>query len=285
MQVNDEIRKCVAFIGMRMADGSVPLVGSVFFLGAGTRADDSTRSEFAFAVTARHVIDGIRGKGIETPLFRMNLKAGGTTLVPIPFDRWFFHPTRSDIDVAIAAITLSDIYDHLLFPHETRATVDYMRTAGLGLGDEVVVTGLFRPHSGSAKNIPIVRVGNFASLGEELIQTKMGPMELMLIEARSTGGLSGSPVFLSTPPTRIKADGSIEIRPGPLTPIVGMIHGHFDEQPITALPGQEAEEARVNMGIAMVVPMHSIDLVLEELLPRVHALVASGTGAADRAAE
>ena len=64
------------------------------------------------------------------------------------------------------------------------------------VGEEVFVTGLFSHHHGQSKNIPIVRVGNISAMPEEKIQTKEHLMDAYLIEARSIGGLSGSPVFV-----------------------------------------------------------------------------------------
>jgi hypothetical protein len=55
---------------------------------------------------------------------------------------------------------------------------------------------LVRESHGRHQNVPIVRVGNFASYPAEQIQTGFGRMDAFLIEARSIGGLSGSPVFV-----------------------------------------------------------------------------------------
>ena len=43
----------------------------------------------------------------------------------------------------------------------------------VALGDEVIVSGLFKHHFGKSRNIPIVRTGNLAALSEERIKTKM----------------------------------------------------------------------------------------------------------------
>ena len=49
----------------------------------------------------------------------------------------------------------------------------------------------------------IVRTGNIASMPEEAVDLgSSGSQEVYLVESRSIGGLSGSPVFLSTPPVR-----------------------------------------------------------------------------------
>jgi hypothetical protein len=71
---------------------------------------------------------------------------------------------------------------------------------GIGPGDEVYITGLFTYHMGTSRNTPIVRVGNIAMLPQDKIRIKRNSqteeIEAYLIEARSIGGLSGSPVFV-----------------------------------------------------------------------------------------
>jgi hypothetical protein len=75
MLVPDEMRKCVAYVGYRMADGQTRLSGSAFFLGRHL-APDLTSIMFGYVVTARHLIDGIRDKGIASALLRVNSETG-----------------------------------------------------------------------------------------------------------------------------------------------------------------------------------------------------------------
>jgi hypothetical protein len=42
----------------------------------------------------------------------------------------------------------------------------------VALGDEVIISGLFRHHVGTKRNIPIIRVGNLSALDEEKITTR-----------------------------------------------------------------------------------------------------------------
>jgi hypothetical protein len=66
----------------------------------------------------------------------------------------------------------------------------------IGIGDAVFITGLFSHHPGKARNLRVIRVGNIAAMPDEPVKTQRGEMEAYLIEARSLGGLSGSPVFV-----------------------------------------------------------------------------------------
>jgi hypothetical protein len=136
----------------------------------------------------------------------------------------------------------------------------------VALGDEVFIVGLFRHRSGDLRNIPIVRVGNLCSVDEEKISTSLGPMEAMLVEARSIGGLSGSPVFLHLGVTRYLQGQLKHSSGGPMFFLLGLIHGHFDAP--TAEIDEIAGDAglsveRVNTGIAIVIPIERVLEVLE----------------------
>jgi hypothetical protein len=56
MRIPEEVLKCVAFIGIRMADGSFRARGTVFYLGdpAGNTL------KYTSCVTAKHVIQKIK---------------------------------------------------------------------------------------------------------------------------------------------------------------------------------------------------------------------------------
>ena len=54
-------------------------------------------------------------------------------------------------------------------------------------------------------NLPIVRLGAIAAMPGEYIKTDWGCLRAYLIEARSIGGLSGSPVFIRVGTTRTLA--------------------------------------------------------------------------------
>ena len=260
MIVTDSVRKCVAFIGQRHGSDYV-LRGSVFFLGT---IDENRNVVKGYAITARHVLDNIQFKtqAVEVAI-RVNLVEGGVHWLHIDLNDWWVHPDPA-IDVAILEIARFDVgYDHLFWPTSECADAAYMEANEVGLGEEIFVAGLFRHHHGTRRNIPIIRVGNLACLTEEKVTTSSGDADLLLIEARSIGGLSGSPVFLNlgysrTTQGRMVQRSHIEIR------LLGMIHGHFDVKQ-TAIDGvaedanELAAEEKVNTGIAMVVPWRVIE--------------------------
>jgi hypothetical protein len=92
----------------------------------------------------------------------------------------------------------------MVYPYSGCITAEHMQEHEVAVGDEVFITGLFSQRHGTRRNIPIVRVGNLACMTEEKVSTNyFGDMDAILIEARSIGGLSGSPVFLNLGITRI----------------------------------------------------------------------------------
>jgi hypothetical protein len=144
-------------------------------------------------------------------------------------------------------------------------------TESIGPGDEVYIVGLFSRLTGKKTNLSVVRTGNIAMLSTELVPVERYPKshvirdtEAYLIEARSIGRLSGSPIFVR--PTVRSPDG--ELRAGGLR-LLGLVHRHWDITPgmvVDVLQSAEDDESSeidaVNVGIALVVPMTKIWEVL-----------------------
>lgn len=267
MLIPDDVRKCVAFVGLKLADGTFRLAGSVFFLGRDKPGEP--QADPVYAVTARHVIDGIRGTGVEDIWLRLNLKDGDAKWFQTRINDWFSHPIDQSIDVSILKTGLDTAFDHLVFPYSLCITDEKMNENEVGLGDEVFITGMFRHHHGTRRNIPIVRVGNIACMTEEKITTKsFGEMDAYLVEARSIGGLSGSPVFLNLGIARIINQQMKFASGSQIYYLFGLVHGHYDVEAgeIDSLETEDRSDSeshdRVNTGIAMVVPFRNIDSVI-----------------------
>ncbi|MFC2023021.1 hypothetical protein ACFLTL_02570, partial [Chloroflexota bacterium] len=195
MLVPDEVRKCVVFICYK-GDTGVKLGGTAFFVGVPGENPDII---YPYLVTARHVIEGVKKKSIDgTVGIRINRKNQSVQVVNTNLNDWRFHPTDDTVDVAAIQIAPStEVYDFLYIPSSMAATEEVIVKEKIGCGDEVFLTGLFISHYGAEKNVPIIRIGNIACMPEELVQSKeLGATEAYLVEARSIGGLSGSPVFV-----------------------------------------------------------------------------------------
>ncbi len=261
MIVSDNVRKSVAFLGYRMADGIFRMAGSAFFIG-------NELTGAAYAVTARHVIDEIRRRGLDQVWFRSNTKTGEAKWIETPLGAWLYHPTDQTVDVAILSVTVPDDLDHLIISNKMCVTDTVMKEQEVALGEEVFITGLFSHHHGAHRNIPIVRVGNLACLSEERVITEFGEIEAYLIEARSIGGLSGSPVFLNLGVSRMIKGQVMHAQNSPIFYLLGLIHGHFDvrvqtQDRIEPDKSDEMSPARINTGIAIVVPFSKIQEVID----------------------
>ncbi|NHZ38233.1 hypothetical protein [Massilia rubra] len=241
------------------------MAGSVFFLEF--PATD-LKPQASYAVTARHVIEGIRGLGISEICLRLNDVNGEAFWEKVPLNYWYLAEDRT-IDIAIFPTGLGSHVDHLYVTARDGVNLEIVKKHNVGVGDEVFITGLFLPHHGTNRNTPIVRIGNIASLAEEKVSTKLGNIDAYLIEARSIGGLSGSPVFLNLGNTR-RIDGQVRLSEGgnPIF-LLGLIHGHFDVKEnlvdhLTEDSNQAANYANVNMGIAIVIPFLKINEIVDQ---------------------
>lgn len=251
MRIPDRLVKCVGFVSR--PGQKLKYVGTVF--GVGLRQPGTMHAPLHL-VTAKHVADAIGADFV----VGFNGKDG----IPIFLEtrgqaEWFFHPTDPNgVDVAVMPFApgMGDLYDFVGLPSDSFATADRIVEYSIGLGDEVTNIGLFAPFHGKTHFIPIVRTGNIAMMPTDLVPTKFGDIEAYLVEGRSMGGLSGSPVFcrstihvagISKGKQRF-ASGLGEFH------FLGLMQGHWDKE---LFPQPDVKES-VNMGVAIVVPATKI---------------------------
>lgn len=265
MRVPENIRKCVGFVAYHDHKiNDLRLVGTAFFLGDEV---EGGKASPVYVITAKHVIEGLREKGVTEVLITVNVHHSHHTkaYMATQTNEWYFHPTDVAIDVAIISTGLHEICDQLVCPTSLCMTEEKWKAGEIGLGDEVFITGLFRPHTGSKRNIPIVRVGNLAALDEEKVNTQeYGEIDAYLVEARSIGGLSGSPVFLNLGIMRM-IGGQLKHFQGQETAftMLGLVHGHYDSKEYDG-DANDLTDTKINMGIAIIVPMYNIFKVIRK---------------------
>jgi hypothetical protein len=278
MQIPNETRKCIVFIGYRGADKRYVLSGTAFYV---TQISKDSKLSFRYLVTAKHVIDKIRDRCAEVCI-RVNQKNGDAKWVETRLEDWFFHPTDNEVDVAIYRDnTLSPELDHSPLPLSMFLSQSSGMHHEIGIGREVFLAGLFAIHYGERRNIPIIRVGNIAAMPEEKVETKFGLMDAYLIEARSLSGISGSPVFVNVPRISAYSFGQhLSPYESPLISatstdefyLLGLMHGHWDIDYEFDTDTTVVEDAHgkmsVNMGIAIVVPDSKILEVIEQPMIR-----------------
>jgi len=253
------------------------LAGTAFFVGIPL---ETTQLQVVYLITARHVIDGISKRSIDKRVYlRVNLKQGQASFVETPIENWIFHPQESNVDVAVLSwAPPQDIFDYRIIPHNMAATEEIIQKEEVGVGDDVFLTGLFANHFGSQRNIPIIRIGNIASMPEEKVHTEdLGDIDAYLVEARSIGGLSGSPVFAYLGAMRRIGTTMQMGRQGPLFYWLGLMHGHFDLSKLEMdnLVEDSLTNLKINMGIAIVVPVWKILEVINQEIFRKAREVAS----------
>ena len=251
MKIRNSIKKSVIFIGLQMADGSYRFVGTGLFFFDHTQLERHT-----YLGTAKHVIEGIKSTGLDTVYIRVNLKNRLSQWFNTSIDKWIY-ADDPNVDIAIHSCGILDDWDHEFFSLGLAMTEKVIQEHEIEVGEEVFVVGLFKHHHGTSKNIPIVRVGNISALPEEKIQTKEYLMDAYLIEARSIGGLSGSPVFVNLGTIRIIKEKIVH-RTKELHFIMGLITGHYDSKTKEIDSADNKENERVNTGIAIVTPVDKL---------------------------
>jgi len=263
MHVPDEVRKCVVFLCSKNADDSYRLLGTAFLVGL----EIGSSRTMTLAVTAKHVIDAAKKVACDKSIYmRVNRKNDTCAMWTVPLANWLTHPTDPLIDVSLTILpAFTDEFDYRLIPLTNFATDEVIKQEEISVGEDVFITGLFVNHVGTNRNIPIVRVGNIAAMPEEPIATKDGNIDAYLLEARSIGGLSGSPVFVHLGIVR-RINGQVVFlqgKAGAKFHLIGLVRGHFDlpsSHPDAVIADGSGQS--VNVGIALVVPATRILEVL-----------------------
>lgn len=269
MRVPEEMLKCVVFLGIEHGV-SVKWVGTGFLVLLEEKEGDAA-FRFTYLVTANHVADELDGVPFK---IRANRKSGEAVEIAANGSGdlvWYRHPKGESVDVAVCWWQMpSRDLDLLAVPTSMFLTREIADKTNVGPGDEVSITGLFAKIKGQSKNLPIVRIGNLAMVPRgPVVPSGVGNIEAYLIEVKSLGGISGSPVFIrqtidipglfewgTNNPATAQAYSNI-IR------LLGLAHGHWniDLGEINS-PAVEHVKDGFNVGLAIVVPAEHILEVL-----------------------
>ncbi len=252
MRIPDQLAKCVGFVSS--AENTLQYRGTAFVVIV---PYDQT-SGCLHLVTAKHVAIGVGDHCI----IAINGRDGLPLYTKSEASQWFYHPTEADsVDVAVLpfATARTDEYDIQPIPIGMFATHERIEKYSIGLGDEIFTIGLFTKFFGSSKLTPIVRTGNIAMMPTDQVPlNNFGKAEVYLVESRSIGGLSGSPVFcrntLHLQTANYLGQSTALSGLGNLS-LLGVVHGHWDLP--AAFSSPERAEA-VNMGVSIVIPAKKI---------------------------
>ena len=251
MRISDNILQSVVFICRpkkeSQEESKYPFVGTGFL--AVDAENCKVGKDHLFLITAKHVAKKISNGDF---FIRVNNKEGSFENKQ-ENTRWFYHPTDNSVDVAVASCSLTpDKAEYGALPLDMFLSDEILKQGKIGIGDEVYIIGLFAHVTGTKRNQPIARVGNIAMIPSERIQVETdnfeGKIEAYLIEARSSGGLSGSPVFVREsflPNKGCKGEHYL----------LGLAIGHWAPKlKNDILEIKIRHENGVNVGIAAVVP-------------------------------
>lgn len=242
----DNYSDSVVFVCAEDIDGTKEPCGTAFFVT--TQGED--RFWWTYLVTAKHIIQSDR------PMWMRLRPVGGGEPVDEPISRWITHPTA---DVAITPCSIDPAeYIYLRIPEDQfmdrwRARYDSI----IVRGDVVSFIGLLRSvETMRRRAIPMVRGGVLGAtyqtvipLRDEVLNCTVEEPCAHLIDCRSVGGFSGSPVFVEQPGIVERSPGDLAI--GGANALLGVLIGHFE--------GSDA-------GVGVVVPVEAIRELLEDFV-------------------
>jgi hypothetical protein len=216
-----------------------------------------------YVVTARHVI----GRGAR--FLRLNTFAGKADAWEIPESAWVPHPAGDDITCAPMIPLEKDIHDVRALNEELFVTEDFVSDGTIGPGDEAFFVGRLANADGGLRNQPSVRFGNLAMSPPVPIRSETGIMQdSFIVEARSIGGYSGSPVFVFSS-GYVTKKAEVVHTPTSRIYLLGVDWCHlpdwnqvYDEDHRT--PSAPKQYAKGNTGMAGVVPTWKLRELLEE---------------------
>ncbi len=306
MLVDNLYERNVGYVVVEVKGERQP-VGTVFFVGLDlvstlqtemlTNANLDPKQLYAvhptYAVTCRHVIEAALNAG--RTFLRLNKTDGGADDIVSVSSDWV-HSERTDI--SISRLSLPRGFDYWPYPLSARDSTERDLIPGCG----VFFVGMFRQLPGSGVVQALVRSGTIARPHVAVpIEIKPGieqSVEAHLVEARSWGGESGSPVFVYDEYQRTEDSDPISrstwispgferryfgdirkprmIRASEVHPeLLGLLYGHF-EIPTDVTRGEKRiGGVAVNSGIAVVIPVSEIikTLMSEPLMDDRRALM------------
>jgi len=240
MLIDEQFQRHVGYV----VDGADP-AGTVFFvhetLGPGY-------GDVQYAITCRHLIDRFVQAG-RAPSLRVNDVNGVCYDVPTDLKEWIVSD-RSD--VAVTRIGLPPEFPIWTCP------VAESDPAPLYAGHDVFFVGMSSLSPGFGSIQAVVRTGRIARASSEVPIEMAGVQQVVsahLVEFRSWGGQSGSPVFF------YEENATQRSRIAP--PLLGLLHGQlYNSDSVVDKKDVEIGGIDANAGIGVIIPASEIRHVL-----------------------
>jgi hypothetical protein len=274
-RIADHFLDCVTYLYPDAAHAEAgDQIGASGFLLRFQDSNDLKREQI-YIVTNWHVVES----GNMT--VRLNTQEGGLDVIDTDPSKWVHHPKGDDL--AIYPLTLDESrFKYGCISNFNLLTKNTVQINNIGPGDDVFAIGRFINHEGKQRNLPTVRMGTIAQMPWEPIRTNGDfDQESFLVEVRSMGGYSGSPIILILPtfaPTRpgsqqlpVQINPSISLGPWLIGVSWGYLHG--GRLPVYQDDRRETSYYAVsNSGLMAVVPAWK----LQELLDHPPVVAARG---------
>jgi hypothetical protein len=264
MRLPDEILDSVVFL-VTKEKGADEIEkrcrGTAFFVSVPSAY--SKEITYPYLVTAKHNIAKVIKEGHELYV-RMNTLDDQSEDILIDNRTW---TTSEDLSVDMAVLPFSPTpnkFRYKLLEYSMLGDAAKIEECRIGIGDEIVISGLFTRRVGRQKNLPIVRFGNIAAMPSEPIPDSETGLDFhaYLAELRSFGGLSGSPVFVYIGPSRSAPDGA-PIYDYHFLVLIGVLRGHWQhKEPIAIQSAFSDDMDKINWGIAVVTPADELRSIL-----------------------
>jgi hypothetical protein len=257
-----EALDCVMFLAV--SDGEKLHFGGTAFVASVSGPEGQY---FPYLVTARHNIE--LAKRREGRLVARYNVQGGNAILDLSGSEVLM-PDEAGVDVALIAdldwdaVVGGGRVRHLSLD-DMAASAEFVKDNDIGIGTEVFATGLFAARRGEGQNLPVGRTGTIAAMPIELDKDEWSgePYLAYLVEMRSLGGLSGSPVYVMTPPKFAKSNGEDWHLDQQLR-LLGLIRGHWNYDPeTTAVDFEKSEAEMLHSGIAIVTPVDDVLKLLD----------------------
>jgi hypothetical protein len=265
MEIPPEITSCISYLAMVGENGEDHIVGTAFFLCMRIPdADRVAHTSAIYAVTALHNIQAIKAHGGTKTHLLVNGPGGGIAKMGRSVNDWICSKDKT-VDIAVTGIENAKFRGEGVLDYRSIISGEEIRDERINIGDNLFITGLFINRPGHHRVIPIVRLGSIAAMPEEKIHSeRWGAMDGYLIEVRSIGGLSGSPVFVELQKGRRGPRGDSP-REYTAFRLIGVMHGHSDielHKPGKQHTGLSAKV--INTGIGIATPSTKIVPILND---------------------
>ena len=284
MQIPDVVKKLVFFVEADTDEGSWVGTGFFVFDSLGVRDAKGAPLAMVYAVTARHCVQQIKKDKAPVKAIRLflNTTNGPARSIETQLDGWVHHDV-ADVSVYSFGPGAQELrgFDFLYYPVRGQGAPAFVTTADkknsaekfemaeMSPGDDLFMTGLLVYHPGKTRIMPIIRTGTIAALPEDPITMSTGSDHAILVESRSIGGLSGSPVFVHYPPWRYDPEWNPAHLMTPTIPgnagpnyLIGLVHGVWEAKGNDVDGISSALGEPLNVGITIVTPLfRALDLL------------------------